>query len=196
MVGYRGMEFSFKVSEAEFLRAAKLERKTASRSSLKTAAFWVLVMLGLMFLYIAVQPSRHLPGVAAQPAVHQPGTAPATNHGVTLSQRVGPFLVLGGVWVLMIAVLMPLRLRYLYRKDPRMQGEFTIRLSADSISTENTAGTLSLSAWSIYDYWCEDKGLILLMFRSGAYSILSLAGLSNAEQSELRSILNAALPKK
>ena len=73
MVGYRGMEFSFKVSEAEFLRAAKLERKTASRSSLKTAAFWVLVMLGLMFLYIAVQPSRHLPGVAAQPAVHQPG---------------------------------------------------------------------------------------------------------------------------
>ena len=190
------MEFSFKVSEAEFLRAAKLERKTASRSSLKTAAFWVLVMLGLMFLYIAVQPPRHLLSVTPQPAILQPSNVVVVNHGATMSQRVGPFLVLGGVWVLIVALLVPIRLRYLYRKDPRMQGEFTIRLSVDSISTENTAGTLSLSAWNIYDYWCEDRGLVVLMFRSGAYSILSLAGLSNAEQSELRSILSAALPKK
>jgi hypothetical protein len=190
------MEFSFKVSEAEFLMAARLERKKASRSSLKTAAFWVLVMLGMMFLCIAVQPSRHQPSVTAQPAILQSSGLTVVNHDVTMSQRVGPFLVLGGVWVLIIAVLMPIRLRFLYRKDPRMQGEFTIRLSVDSISTENTAGTLSLSAWSIYEYWCEDKGVIVLMFRSGAYSILSLAGLSGAEQNELRSILSAALPKK
>jgi len=190
------MEFSFKVSEAEFLRAARLERKTASRSSLKAAAFWVLVMLGMMFFYIAIQPSRHQPSATAQPAILQPSNLTVVSHGVTMSQRVGPFLVLGGVWVLILAVLNPIRLRFLYRKDPRMQGEFTIRLSADSISTENTAGTLSLSAWNIYDYWCEDKGVVVLIFRSGAYSILSLAGLSGAEQSELRSILNAALPKR
>lgn len=185
------MEFSFKVSEAEFLRAAKLERKSSRRSSLKTAVFWILVMLGLMFLYIAVQPPGHVPGVSSQPA-----SVRALIRGAAISQRIGPFLVISGVWTLIIAVLLPIRMRYIYRKDPRMQGEFTIRLTPDSISTENTAGSLSMSAWNIYDYWCEDKGVIVLRFRSGSYSILSLAGLSNTQRSELRSILSAALPKR
>jgi len=89
-----------------------------------------------------------------------------------------------------------MRLRYLYRRDPRMQGQFTVNISRDSISTENTAGTTSTSAWNVYDYWCEGKGVIVLMFNSGTYSVLSLAGLSEPQRGDLRGILSAALPKR
>jgi hypothetical protein len=110
--------------------------------------------------------------------------------------RFGPFLVIGGLWILIVTGLVPMRLRYLYRKDPRMHGQFAVSLTQDSISTENTAGTTSKCSWNVYDYWCEGKNVIVLMFHSGTYSILSLAGLSQPQRSELRSILNAALPKK
>ena len=89
-----------------------------------------------------------------------------------------------------------MRLRRLYRKDPRMQGQFTVSITPDFISTENTAGTTSKCAWNVYDYWCEGKDVIVLAFHSGSYFILSLAGLSEPQQGELRGILKAALRKK
>jgi hypothetical protein len=46
------------------------------------------------------------------------------------------------------------------------------------------------------DYWCEGKSVIVLMFHSGTYSILSLAGLSEPQRGELRGILTAALQKR
>jgi hypothetical protein len=40
------------------------------------------------------------------------------------------------------------------------------------------------------------KNVIVLTFHSGSYSILSLAGLSEAQRGELRGILSAVLKKK
>ena len=77
-----------------------------------------------------------------------------------------------------------------------MRGKFKVNITQDSISTENTAGTTSECSWNVYDYWCEGKGVIVLMFRSGTYSVLSLAGLSELRRGELREILRAALPKR
>ena len=77
-----------------------------------------------------------------------------------------------------------------------MRGQFTVNITQDSISTENTAGTTSKSSWNVYDYWCEGKSVIVLMFHSGSYSVLSLAGLSEVQRGELRGILSAALPKR
>ena len=45
------MEFSYKLTEDEFIRGARLERKASSRSSLKTALFWMSIMAGLMILF-------------------------------------------------------------------------------------------------------------------------------------------------
>ncbi len=60
------MEFRFKIGESEFSQAWRLERKASSRSSLKTAAFWILVMLGLLLLYRMIQLHRDPSGLSAQ----------------------------------------------------------------------------------------------------------------------------------
>ena len=114
----------------------------------------------------------------------------------TVLERVGPFLVIAGIWILLVGGMIPMRLRRLYRKDPRMQGEFTVSITPEFVSADNTAGTTSKCSWNVYDYWCEGKGVIVLAFHSGSYFILSLAGLAEAQQGELRSILKAALRKK
>jgi hypothetical protein len=192
------MEFSYKVTESEFREAWRVERKASSRSSLKTAAFWMLIMFALLLLYLVVQPAKS-PGVAEQRRVMQSSMANAANQSTLPSdylENVGPFLVIAGVWILVVKGLVPMRLRYLYRRDPRMQGQFTVDITKDSISTENTAGTTSKSTWNVYDYWCEGKGVIVLMFNSCAYSVLSIAGLSEPQRGELRGILSTVLPKR
>jgi hypothetical protein len=88
-----------------------------------------------------------------------------------------------------------MQLRRQYRKDPAMQGQFTINITPESISTHNTAGSSSNTGWNIYDYWREGKGMILIVCQSGVAVPISLAGLSEAQQNELRGILAAALPK-
>jgi hypothetical protein len=193
------MEFSYTVSHAEFRRAWRLERKASSRSSVKTAAFWIFIMTCMMLLYRFVQPSRYQAAVSYHLAVSQSSVFEPANRIATLStfsERVGPFLVLAGVWILVVGGLVPLRLHYMYRKDPRMLGQFTVNITRDSITTETSVVTFSKSAWNVYDYWCEEKGVIVLMLHSGAYSILSLAGLSEPQRDELRAILSAALPKR
>lgn len=193
------MEFSYKISESEFRRAWRLERRASSRSSLKTAAFWILIMFGLLLLYRKMQPGRSLPVISAGQTILQTATVETVSHissGTATLQRAGPFLVIAGIWILLVGGLVPMRLRHLYRKDPRMQGQFTVNITPDSICTENSAGTVSRCSWNVYNYWCEGKDVIVLMFHSGSYSILSLAGLSELQRGELRGILGAALRKK
>jgi hypothetical protein len=193
------MEFSFKVSELEFREAWRVERKASSRSSLKTAVFWISIMFGLLLIYRLLQPGQHQLGVTylhatAQGAIVAPvnQTTPAP----TVLERVGPFLVLSGLWILIVTTLVPMRLKYLYRKDPRMQAKFTVNITPDFISTHNSAGTTSKTGWNVYDYWCEGKNVIVLTFCSGSYSILSLDGLSELQRNALRGILKASLRKR
>jgi hypothetical protein len=193
------MEISYRLTEDEFVRAARIERKASSRSSLKTALFWMTIMAGLMVLYAYLRPSDSQgvqPIHAATISVADQSLSSSVSQPGTVFQQMGPFLVIAGIWILIVMGLVPMRLRYLYRKDPRMQGEFTVEMTSDFISTSNTAGTFSKSAWNAYEGWCESKGIVVLMSHSGAYSVMSLAGLSTGQQSEVRSILSAVLPRK
>ncbi len=104
--------------------------------------------------------------------------------------------MLAGIWILNVGGLVTLRLPLLYLKDPRMHGQFKVNITPDSISTENTARTTSNCAWSVYDFWCEGKNVIVLMFHSGSGAILSLAGLSAPQRGELRGIMSLAFKKK
>ena len=114
----------------------------------------------------------------------------------TFIERAGPVLVLAGLWVIIVTGLVPMRLKHLYRKDPRMHAKFTVDITPNFIFTHNSAGTTSKTGWNVYDYWCEGKNVIVLMFLSGSYSILSLAGLSELQRGELRGILSASLQKR
>jgi hypothetical protein len=104
--------------------------------------------------------------------------------------------VLAGLWIIIVTGLVPMRLKHRYRKDPRMHAKFTVDITPNFIFTHNSAGTTSKSGWNVYDYWSEGKNVIVLMFFSGSYSILSLAGLSELQRGELRGILGASLRKR
>ena len=75
------MEFSYKISESEFRRAWKVERKASSRASLKTAAFWISVMLGLLLLFKSAAAGQ------AAPRPFRPPTCCARSDGFAGQRR-------------------------------------------------------------------------------------------------------------
>jgi hypothetical protein len=78
-----------------------------------------------------------------------------------------------------------------------MQGKFTVNITRQSISVQNSTGTFHRSGWEPYRVWYETKGVILLFSRPAVHSlIVNLAGLSESQRDELRGILNEAVPKK
>jgi hypothetical protein len=195
-----GMEFSYKLSESEYIRASKLGRKASSRSVFKLVMFWVFILACLILLWAVVQKKskQRASDFDQQPAVESQANEPESHISVThaLLVNVGPFVFLGGIWVFMLFNLVPMRLRRIYRKDPFMQGQFTVNLTPESISVRNTAGTSSQTGWNVYKSWREGSGIIVLVLHSGACFGMSLAGLPEPQRAELRAILTAALPKQ
>jgi hypothetical protein len=188
------MEFSYKISEAEYMSAFRLKLKPTARFGVvKAVMFWVFILVCLLLLYSVVQ--KH----AQQPPIRDEAIVQSVDSGKmvrNIIENVAPIVVFVGIWVFLKFRFVPMRLRRLYIKDPLMQGQFTVNITPELISTQNTAGTSSKTGWNIYDYWHEGKGIILLVYHSGAYFLLSLASLSDAQRDELRAILAAAIPKK
>lgn len=189
------MEFSYRISEAEYLNAAKLRSKGSVRfrSIKRSIIIWIAILAGIMVAMSYVQKSRQQSTSTQQETVE---SARAEDLPSRLIVNVGPLIIFVGIIAFVIFKGVPMQLRRRYRKDPAMQGQFTVKITSESISTENTAGTSSKTGWNIYDYWREGKGLILMVFQSGAAFPISLAGLSESQQDELRGILCAAIPKK
>jgi hypothetical protein len=202
------MEFSYRITEAEYARAWNLRRVGLGKNSkVKTVMFWFFILICITLLWAVVQkgnPVRSGSRTAPAPTVSQSGEAAtepggSRNHaptGEALLFNVGPFVVLIVVWVIMVSRLGPISLLRLYRKDPQMQGLFTVNITPESISMRNTAGSNSQSGWSIYERWIDGKDLIVLVLLSQAFFVVSLAGLQDVQRGELRSILSTALPKK
>jgi hypothetical protein len=188
------MEFTYRISEEEYLRATKLKLKEALRLGRigKFIMFWVVILAGLMVTISFVQKYRNQSPTQQEIVESVPTETPTSQ----IIENVVPVIVIFGIMAFVIFRGVPMQVRRMYRKNPMMQGQFTINITPESISTQNTAGTLSKTGWNIYDYWREGKNLILLVYHSGAYFLISLAGLSDAQRDELRGILAAALPKK
>ena len=188
------MEFSYRISEAEYLRAARLKSKRTS-SYIKAILFWLVIIAFLVLVLTAIQHFTQLSGVTRQPAVQPVGAHRTTSQ---YFMDFSPLLVIVAVWILMSKV-QPMILRPRYRKDPSVQGQFTVNITPESISIENTAGTSYQSKWNAYRAWHEADGVIVVVARPRfkARSIpIGLADLSEAQRDELRGILTASLPKR
>jgi len=193
------MEFSYRISEAEYLRASKLKPlRSAAVWVLKAVAgiilFWMCVFVGLILLWLVVQRSN---GVAHHPAPNHAGAGQTLKAAVlNLGPFIGPFILIGGAGIYLLFGLEPMLKRREYREDARMQGEFTVNIGQGLILIRDAAGTSSQAGENSYEWWHESKRLIVLRLRSGAHTIVSLAGLSDAQRAELRNLLTATLPKR
>jgi hypothetical protein len=184
------VEFSYRISEEEYLNAEKPNSK--SGAVIKTILFWLIVLAFLMLVITAFQHFLHPAPIAQHP------TTPHAGSHFSVAEFFGdswPLDVILVVWVL-ISALSPKFQRRRYRKDPAMKGQFTVSLTLESISVHNSVGTFSQSGWDSYFTWYEAKGVIVLFSRSATRLLIGLAGLSDAQQNELRGILTSAIPRK
>lgn len=189
------MEFIYRLSEAEYLSAAKLKIKGSFGLGRikKVVLFWIFIAICFTLYFAFSQHGQQQPPLSDDAAVQ--AVAPNKSINLILTNLL-PIVLAVGIFSWVIFRSVPMQMRRTYRKSPAMQGQFTINLTPESISILNTAGTSSTTGWNIYDYWREGKDLILLFFHSGAFFTISLAGLSEAQRDELRGILTASLPKK
>lgn len=197
------VEFSYKISEAEYIQAAALRMKTPRVKSVKAATFWIFILVCLVLLWRVIEKNEnHVRDEtsAAQLETADSGTSDARvvepSKTRAFGVNVAPFFVLIAVWLFLLFRFMPKRLKRSYRADPMMQGEFKVKITPDSFETANTSGSSSRTAWNNYQYWREGKSVIILVNFSGTYFILGLAALPEPQWTELRGILGAALPQK
>ena len=193
------MEFSYRISEAEYLKAWKLRTKASGSRATKTIMFWVFIMVCLFMLWAIVQRQAQVPAHAQQPVVSSQTVGAAQNAPFPLRAiliNIGPFIIILAVWGVLLTKLGPRSVLQMYRKDPTMQGEFTVSVTSESIASQNTAGASWKAAWNIFAFWKEGKDIIVLFYHTGAYAVLNLAGLFEMQRSELRGILSTALPKR
>lgn len=193
------MEFSYRVSEADYRSAWKLRQKAFRRPTFRLVMFWVFVLVCLLMLWTVVQKSANLPDRPQNAVVTQEEPSQPKSQGSSaesLLANVGFFILFLGVWVYLVALRVPRQLRRAYQKDPVMQGQFTVSIEPASITLRNTAGTLFQAGWNVYESWGQRQEVVVLFLRNGTASILNLAGLTDYQRNELRSILTAALPQK
>lgn len=217
------MEFSYRISEDDYKQSfkLKLQRNVLISGVTKTIMFWMFILICLVLLWAGMQLTATTSKSVsdAQNTSVPPGDSPSnvppnevqsdipTKHAdnASLSRalifNLGPFLLLGAVWFFMLrrlngSGLTILGLPGLYKRDPLMQGQFTVNLTSPSISFQNSACYSAKLDWSLFESWREGKSVVALIHKSGTYSVLGIGGLSDGQKSELRGILAASLPQK
>lgn len=178
------MELSFKLSEAQYLRAWRLRNKASSLSDKQLIALSCFVAVCLILATMVL--ARWWERTAPVSASHSSSAFLAMN-GL-------PLLVIIGFWIFLATGFGTLHTRRLYRNDPSLHVDFKASISPVSMSFESTAGVSLKTSWSVYESWREGKDVVILILRSGTYLILGLSGLTEAERQELRRILHLALP--
>lgn len=183
------MQFSYNISEDEFLKAVRLRCRRNS-SVTKIVMFWAFILICLVLLWGTITRSRQSSAIDDAPV--------PTDVSPTSSSSWFPITMIsvGLVVVLQIKYWSPRRLRRLYRKDLAMQGRFTVEMTPESLEIGSTAGFTSRSNWNLYEFWSEKNHLIVLVLLSSAFVVLNTAGLPEPQRAELRGILSSAVPQK
>lgn len=186
------MEFSYQISEDEYVRAYKLAAKSKRPALVKTVLFWAFVIICLTLLFGVISKQRHSPGdseVEQAPVTQQ---APAGN---ALLVNLGPLALVFAGWGFLFFFWIPNAVRRQYRKDTNSHGTITIHLDVESIAIRSTVGTSTQSRWNVYNGWQEKQDIVILRYPNGTFQFLNIAGLSEPERAELRGILATALPR-
>jgi hypothetical protein len=193
------MEFSYILTEPEYLRACNMRVKRAGRNWLRINSYvynaillltvWGAVVLGMLL------ESWDLVGVntADVPHPHMPAAIlPAS----ILPALAYFFFVLVGLRLLRPSRWIAARQRREhFRTDPSCTAETCVTVTPEGVSFRSATGS-SQSIWGTYCGWTERDGIVLLVTRAGVRKILSIGKLTDPEKSELRSILTAVLPQK
>jgi hypothetical protein len=187
------MEFSYRISEDDYVQGIKMARKLARKSIGKVIAFWAFIVVCLVLLFGVIAKSNHHDGtVTIEPSSSSAAQVSTTDSLTKLAVNWGPVVLVLAFWVFWI----PYQTRRAYRKDTNAHGEFTMTLDLQSVALRSTSGMSWQSGWNAFKGWREDKGILLLQYPSKTSQLVNIKTLSDPEREELKNILTAALPKK
>jgi len=194
------MKFSYTISEEQFLAGAKLYSRSFNRT-VRKISFWVFIIVCLISLGSILWRANKVP---AEPANSQSLSEPQTIDETAVNEKPSasqafvagtlPYLAFVFVWGVFVYKIFGAR-RKIYRENPAMQGLFTVEATHDGIDMSSTAGFTYGSRWSLYKNWLEKDDLVMLLQRSRAFVLVNLAGLTESEKEEFRSIIGSVLPK-
>jgi hypothetical protein len=187
------MEFSYKLTEDDFVRAGAIKvRYPSARAWSKSvsriysfsflAALWLAFVSGRILERLDVTGNK-LGDVAVEPL---------------LLASILPSAILAVLIILVIRIVVYWPKRSLrreqYRNNAACQVETVVRISPESISFRSATGS-SESRWTCYAGWNLRSGILVLANKAGVRQILKVAGLSPSERTELMQILDVAIPK-
>jgi hypothetical protein len=177
------MEWTFRITEAQYLRAWNLHRGVdcaiRKRLLLSLLGVW-LVMMAVIVAALVLSPGHEKVGSAAR-------------HSSNGSAAIG---AIGGILAAVVAAANVYQVRRRYRADATMEGEFTVRLDGQSFTVSNSATAALPSGWRQFTGWREDikRGLIVLRQQPQQFVVLNVGGFQEPQRVELRTILAQALP--
>jgi hypothetical protein len=193
------MEFSYKLTESEYLSACKIPVKRPGRNWTRISSYvynaillltvWGAVVLGMLL------ESWDLVGINAAdvPHLHTPAAI--------LPASIVPALGYFALVLMAFRLLRPTRWlaarrrREHFRADPQCQAETRVTVTVEGVSFHSATGS-SQSIWSTYSTWAERGGVLLLVTHAGVRKILCISKLTDPQRAELRGLLAAVLPQK
>jgi hypothetical protein len=191
------MEFSYRVSEKDYVQAWKIACKSRKPPVVKTRLFWVLILFFLALLFRVVEMNlKHERPVKPEQAQSISVRPVASGSIGNIVSNVGPLVVILGFWIVLLFSMGPARARRMYRKDTNLHGEITVRLDSQSVAIESSVGTFFQSGWNAFTDWREAQDITVLRFPNTTFLIVNTNGLPESQRGELRGILAVALPKK
>ncbi len=190
------MEFSYQISEDDYVRGSKLAAKTLRTGVVKTILFWAFVVITLVCIFGVITQTRQVPqdsdddpAQVTQPVSSNPSTQ-------SLIQNLVPLAAVIAVWAGLILFWLPHTVRKRYRKDTNSHGVITLTLDPDQFALRSSTRISYQSGWNAFTEWREKGDLALLRYPNGTFQFIVLSGLSLAEREQLRGILTAVLPRK
>jgi hypothetical protein len=192
------MEFSYKLSEAEYLLAGRIAVKRPGQPWARVLAYGYLLQIFLIvwgsFLAGMVLERSDMVGVTANDI--------QKTHAV---REIVPASIVPAI-ALFFVIFLLLRMRLLryfdrrrrlehFRTDPGCQAETSVTATRQMIAFRSATGS-SESSWGCYAAWAELNGILILVTCAGVRKILKISGLSESEKEEFRSLLNLVLPKE
>ena len=168
------MEFTTRISEADFVNAHELRGRLLKSNAIKYLLYIILaIMIGinLIGLLLHCLPSGSLNSVIL-PLV--------------------PVMLYNFLY---LRLYIPYRLRCIYRKDFSGYEDF-VQINSDGISEQSKNGVASQYPWSAFELWRESQKVLIVVAKSGIFFIFPKCDLTDDQQTELRGILTQVLPKK
>jgi hypothetical protein len=178
------VKFKTHVTEADFVAAHRLQRKSWHRVMAGAIAYSLGAVFWLFLICAAVSEWTH------------PGGMFLDRNASEFVRLLFPGAILLLLWILAFRVYPPFATRRKFRQTHTLHGEILNEITAEGLWQKTAGGSFGFSQWHDFSHWRESEEIIIVVYPSDVFCLLPKSGLSLDQCDELRHIIAATLPQK